>query len=487
MAEKWLSWGSYCTMLVESSQKFGSKNLHWGSIESDFLLNTPRMYGGGIGLIQTTSKNFEMLHDIVKNGFNIDGMPSGTIKNDLKNGKKSIDWFKSSLSYGGGLFNLGETQFIKKMLESKTGIKSQKKFTANYFTSDNKTAVSLIRKSSSPDKVKAFMLNMVVLYPSGVRPVIGTNPQTLSQAKALSLNQIGWSAGYVSRMDNMINYLGKSDFSKEPPVNIFDFDSDDSDSETPTNRPPTAPGDNRPPSNNNDIIAKPRPLRKITLDEGDFFLSGSFLYQQNSSFRMARFNDHLQLRYSKEEVEKEEVNKEVEKSPNNKPVGKDKEEKDTDRKDMIDEYIKILTDIPYNTLNYTNARPQLNPRTVGWADCSGYIGWGIRKVHPKVWNGGYLNTGTIYQIMKKAGYLKWEGAFNQLKNQKPERGDMIELSNDSTFGAGNDKHIIMYIGKNQAIDMNGHGNQLHNYAELIKRYELAVFNFHFANIIKVIK
>ena len=486
MAEKWLSWGSYCTMLVESSQKFGSKNLHWGSIESDFLLNTPRMYGGGIGLIQTTSKNFEMLHDIVKNGFNIDGMPSGTIKNDLKNGKKSIDWFKSSQSYGGGLFNLGETLFIKKMLESKTGIKSQKKFTSEYFTIDNKTAISHIRKSSSPDKVKAFMLNMVVLSPANVRPVIGTNPQTLSQAKALSLNRIGWASHYVSRMDNMISYLNKSDFSQEPHVNIFDFDSDDSDSETPGNRPNTAPGDDRKPSNNNNVNKLPSEIDKILLDEGDFFLSGSFLYKQNSDFKMPRFNEHFQLRYDKKEVSSENSNNE-QKDTQVSPIGDNEEDKNSDRKEMIDEYIKILTDIPYNTLTYTNGRPQINPRTGGWADCSGYIGWGIRKIHPKVWNGGYINTGTIYQIMKKAGYLKWEGAFNQLKNQKPERGDMIELSNDNTFGSGNDKHIIMYIGNNQAIDMNGHGNQLHNYAELIKRYELAVFNFHFANIIKVIK
>lgn len=472
----WLTWGIYAAMCVESGVAFGSKNLNWGSVESDFLIPNNRMYGGGVGLIQFTSKNFELLLAIKKMGFDISSMPNGNIKNDLINERKSINWFVSSASPSGGLFNLSETQFIKKMLKSEQGKKVQSKFIKDYFNVDNKVCVDLLKGGNMPDIVKAFLVNLIVLYPAGIRNICNASPQSLQAAKQMCLNQVGYSAGYINRFDYIINGLSGINLTNKPPVDVFEFGESGNENGNKTNN--ETPGDDRPNKNNQPPNKGPA---KIELYEGDLYIKNNFLYQLERDFYIPRFNDHFSLRFNDEDVHKDNTNNHM-----NDTSQKPNENIPNDKENIINEFINELTKIPLNTLNYANIRPQQNPLQCGWADCSGFVGWGLRNIHPAVWNNGYINTGTIYNIFKSNGFLIWEGSIFELKNHKPHKGDILEFSDDTTFGAGNDKHVIVYIGDDTSIDMNGNGNMKQNYTQLTTRY-LSGYGFNYACIIRIVK
>lgn len=152
----------------------------------------------------------------------------------------------------------------------------------------------------------------------------------------------------------------------------------------------------------------------------------------------------------------------------------------------IDKFISELKKIPLETLNYQNIRPQAPLNTVKYADCSSFVGWGLRDLHPKVWNNGYLHTGTIYQYFKKNGYLKWQGTFVDLKNQKLEKGDIIEFSDDNTFGAGLEKHVGVMTSATMFIDMNGNGNQERKFTDVYNYYN-TYLGFNHTCILKIVK
>ena len=154
--------------------------------------------------------------------------------------------------------------------------------------------------------------------------------------------------------------------------------------------------------------------------------------------------------------------------------------------ETIDMYIKELLKTPLNTLIYKNIRPQKPINKADYADCSSFIGWGMRDIHPKVWNGGYLHTGTIYDYFKKNGYMKWEGKFVDLHKQKLVKGDIIEFSDDTSFGAGLEKHVGVMSTDTKFLDMNGFGNQERPWTDVYNYYNENL-GFNYACIHSIVK
>lgn len=222
MTENWFKWGWYFTLTVESGVEYPSTKMKWDTVESDFLLPQNRLYGGGVGIIQFTSENYELLRRIVKNGYDMNDFPNGTIKNDLIKGVKTIDWFKSSRSPEGGLFNVNETIAIKNMLKSEQGIESQAYFNKRYFFENNRTATNAIKNSKLSDDMKAFLVNIIVLRPASVIPLINSNPKNLDElvSNTLAIPQL---SSYKTRMNNIANGLKSININDKPPIDIDDI------------------------------------------------------------------------------------------------------------------------------------------------------------------------------------------------------------------------------------------------------------------------
>ena len=111
---------------------------------------------------------------------------------------------------------------------------------------------------------------------------------------------------------------------------------------------------------------------------------------------------------------------------------------------------------------YAGIRPQPNPITSGYADCSGMIGYVIRNVYPQVWNNGYLNTATIYQDFNKMGKVVWAGSVSELPNHYNDikQGYIIEMSDTMSFGAGLYSHVgIMLDDGPDAVFFNQSGRE----------------------------
>ena len=465
MSENWFKWGVYCTLCVESGVTYPSKKIIWDTVESDFLLNSVgsgRLYGGGIGLIQVTSKNYQMLRQIVTDGYDMTNFPSGSIKTQLTSGNKTSDWFQYSTKYPYGLFTANETKEIKKMLRSEQGQKANIDYMVSYFQQDNAYAYSQIKNSSLDDKGKAFLVNLIVLAPAYVQRVLSTGAKTLNQLKTAELNQIGWSQGYINRCDTIINILNQININSNPPIDIDNFENDNE----PTNT------DNNQSNGGNSETGTPPPKEekplKYELTSGLFYLKNNMLYCVDSNFKMIRYKDYFILepieeneenvKQKENEKEKETVLKPSEENPNS----------PADKNGIVEQFVNELLKVPLNSVTYSNNRPGVNPIKFGIADCSSFVAWGLRNLHPKVWNNGYVNTGTIFNIFKNNGYLIWQGGnVNQLKDRESQgllkHGDILEFSDDNTFGAGNDKHVGIYLSGSRFLDMNGGGNMIRDF------------------------
>lgn len=478
----WKDWGIYGTMIVEGGiSNAGDTAPVWDKIESDYAESSygwTSGFGSGMGLIQLTATlAFNYLRDCQTNGADFSGMPDGDVKNDIINGTQSAHWSGTSLN--GGTYTADEMHFLKTIMNSDIGKNTMITNTKNYFDVTNKGYVDMIAAANCPDEVKAFMMNMCVLAPAYVRqlcnpPVSQTLDGICSDAKQL----ITWS-GYEQRFNTVRDFLKGKDMNSDPPFSIYNYNGG-SGTSTPTTPPKTpAPGHN----NGNNAggagsthqQATVKPPAKIEVDSGDFYLKNNILFKMGDKFSLTRYNNHLMLNLGDNTSEKRTQVKNDNDVKNAgqtavKPIPDHTGSTTTDKNKIIDEVIADLEQFPDNHFRYANIRPQGDLHQVDYADCSGFIGWGIRNAHPVVWNNGGVNTASMYALFKPNGFVTEEGDIGNLVNANLERGDIILLTDYFPFHAGNNEHVIMYIGNGNTLDMNGNGNQHHTLADRVNIY-----------------
>lgn len=127
---------------------------------------------------------------------------------------------------------------------------------------------------------------------------------------------------------------------------------------------------------------------------------------------------------------------------------------------------------------YANIRPQRNPRAVGWADCSGMVGYILHTVYPRMWAGGYINTSTILQYCRAHKMVAWHGSQNQLIKHMSvvKQGDIIVMGADPSCGAGLMSHVVWVYSGNGAnakvCSMEGNGWLKHPLHYFLKNWWL---------------
>lgn len=129
-----------------------------------------------------------------------------------------------------------------------------------------------------------------------------------------------------------------------------------------------------------------------------------------------------------------------------------------------DWYQKIETElnkIRNKKFSYENVRPQPDLQSVSYADCSSFAGWISRTAFPKMWNGGYTNTGTQLPLFKGGGVgsVAWTGTLKGLINNqdKVKDGDFLIMGQSPDCGAGLASHIAWVENKNSVWSMEGRG------------------------------
>lgn len=202
---------------------------------------------------------------------------------------------------------------------------------------------------------------------------------------------------------------------------------------------------------------------KNVLSNGTYYLRNNGLYSlEKNGLIMTRFNDHLFTKYNTTKVdngdvtesntgETEDNTSDGDKTGNAGGTGTGSESVDDFAKqEIINKFIKELESVPLKSIRYDNIRPQLNPNSCGWADCSGYIGWCMRDLLPDAWNNGYCNTVTLYDYWMSRGIHigTWDTMDKLRAEGKPIRGDIMIMSDDTTFNTGMIAHIVAYMDDN---------------------------------------
>lgn len=121
--------------------------------------------------------------------------------------------------------------------------------------------------------------------------------------------------------------------------------------------------------------------------------------------------------------------------------------KDTD-KSKLEKALKQYYYLCGRNYEYANRRPQQNPRVVGWADCSGMVGYILHTVYPRMWAGGYINTATMYNYASSHNLIVWHGSQTQLIRDMDvvKQGDFILMGNTPNTGAGLASHVVWVYG-----------------------------------------
>lgn len=467
----WKDWGIYATMIVEGSVEAGSSSVKWDTIESDFVANQNYRFGAGSGIIQFT---FGLSHgvyaDIHTRGFDFSELPSGWLKTDITTGSYSGDahW---GVGYRTGYgFSYAEMQVLKKALRSEHGRAVQVDRTKRYFDEVNKSLTTRISNSSMPDVCKAYSMNVIVLAPAFVENILRAQPQTLDACYNVMMGTSLSSWGYGSRLAVVRDYLKGKDMNTNPPFSVYNYGGDP----TPDPEPkPTPSGD--PDKGVTELVEKKTIERqKWTLDEGHYYLKNGVLYGMGQAFKMTRMGDNFFLGIEeKEKIElveqkkDEALNGESNKDTDNsvKPAPDNPEE---GQKNIVNSFISELRKTVSAGVSYANVRPQPDPTVVHYADCSSFIGWGLRHIHPVIWNNGYLNTGTIHVAFKNAGYMRWEGLRRDIPWDKVIKGSILNFGMDASLGAGLQSHIVCVDENDVLIDCNGSGGaQVRNGAKNI--------------------
>lgn len=201
---------------------------------------------------------------------------------------------------------------------------------------------------------------------------------------------------------------------------------------------------------------------KWTLDEGYYFMDGHTLRSTNSEFSMQRVGDTFLL-FLNEEEKKQWVEQENNQNMTDNSITPSESRPEggaTGGEVLANSFIHELNQVVNHQphVYYYQGRPQQNPLQCGWADCSGFIGWGLRNIHPAVWNNGYLHTGTIHQIFKANGYCIYGvGPTTSIPWNQLKPGDIINIGADPGLGAGNYSHVMALGHDGKLLDCNGSG------------------------------
>lgn len=220
---KWKEWGAYITTVVESGTVFGEPVTGYARVESDYLYpQRAAGYGGGIGVIQFTSNNFDLLMEIKKRGGDMSSLNGTDLGNALDtNNAAGINWGVGS--WDGGIFDKKELEGLKIILATDLSKEVQAEFVQNYFDKTNGWLTSKIEASGLSDVCKAMICGYVVLAPGWgnvlLQPPMSTTPEGILS----DMNSLGGSS-YYSRNQIIYDCAKKiNDFNKNPPTNFWDF------------------------------------------------------------------------------------------------------------------------------------------------------------------------------------------------------------------------------------------------------------------------
>lgn len=284
----WKEWGAYLTTSIESGTdvKNGAEPV-WNRIESDFLPNLP-YYGGGLGAIQITSCNFEMLLDMFKNSVDFSSISGTTLYNDLKNSTPSKE-YKVGWSSNYAPFTLQEKQGLDNILMQKKAIEIQRRWIVKFFDEYNAQYINMIKDANIPDEVRCFVMNAVVLSPAYIPTLVTTAPVSTTVNGMADDQMQGLPEGYAGRVygiRDLVNTMN-IDFKSPPPHNFWDESSKPSGPQSPTN---TGNGNNKNPSPvkpNNSVGTD------VTLKKGYYILTPDNVLGGNLKESFVRFRDGL--------------------------------------------------------------------------------------------------------------------------------------------------------------------------------------------------
>lgn len=213
--------------------------------------------------------------------------------------------------------------------------------------------------------------------------------------------------------------------------------------------------------NNTATTAKPKKQNKIELVDGTYYLRNTQLWHLGKHANiMSRSQDFFSLNLKKKKTTNSGSNasssrpssstSNKQNTGNNtadkKPSKPSDPKQPTQPSSNIEKFINKLASVPLRSISYANIRPQQDPLVCGWADCSGYIAWGLSEILPEVWNGGYTNTGTMNVYFRNRGNVIAEGTqWSSIANAKPKRGDILLMGDNSSTGAGLSSHVVAFI------------------------------------------
>lgn len=467
----WKDWGIYATMIVEGSIEAGSSAVKWDTIESDYLWNTwTDNFGCGSGIIQFTfAQAHGVYHDIHTRGFDYSALPAGWLKTDITTGSYSGNQHWGVGYQTGYGFSKAEATVLKQALKSKEGQAVQVDRCKRYFDEVNGSLTQRIASSSMPDNCKAYSMNVIVLAPAFVETILRNQPQTLDACYNVMMGTSLNAWGYGPRLAVVRDYLKGKDMNTNPPFSVYNWGGEP----TPAPKPPETPKGDEDNGVTEGHWEEKVTKKKWELDEGHYYLKNNVLYGMNQQFKMHRFGDSFFLGVDTETkkvwVEEEHKNNmEGNGNGNNNSVTPAPDNPEEGQKNIVNAFIKELRRVVDAKVVYANVRPQPDPTVVHYADCSSFIGFGLRAIHPTIWNNGYLNTGTIHQAFKNAGYMRWEGRRVDIPWDRVIRGTIINFGTEPSLGAGLQSHIVCIDDNDVIIDCNGSGGaQVRNGAKNI--------------------
>lgn len=227
----WRDWGVYAATIVESATQPPSSNLNWNRVENDQYYpypNNTNYFGPGLGCIQITSGQISFLKRL---------KDAGLIDN-----RYDSFWEYPSIN-----FNNDDVEYLHKVLANEKAIEIQRVFTVEFFDKNNAYAMNAISNAKCPDIVKAYIMNMVILYPSYAY-TLAQEPvgQTLSEAQNQMLQLL---PSYANRFQIIKNYLETIDVNSKAPYSFWDGGKTENKKPNKPQNSSPAPGTPRPKEN----------------------------------------------------------------------------------------------------------------------------------------------------------------------------------------------------------------------------------------------
>jgi len=207
----WQEVGAWAAATLESSCRPDA-------VEGDYLgANSSIGYGGGLGYIQITSGNFEMLVDMKNKGVDMTPISGTQIGNDVASGTPSREYHNSFMNIG-PIFNWQEVQGLKTILAGTLAQNVQATWIQNYFNTNNAAAMNDINSQNWSDQQKAMAMRLVVLAP-GCIPTLVSPPVAANGDNATLASQMNsFSPGCGDKVRALVEGFN---WSTEPSPNVW--------------------------------------------------------------------------------------------------------------------------------------------------------------------------------------------------------------------------------------------------------------------------